>query len=108
MKFTIPQYDFYRTKYGEELLIDVVGLDEIRKYMEIHPVHTLSYFDITFIEEGTGFFYVNDKHYTVSPGDVIFTMPGEVRTWDKDHIRKGAALIFEEEFLLSFFNIFLL
>lgn len=100
----IPQYDFYRTKYGEELLIDVVRLDEIKKYMDIHPVHTLSYFDITFIEEGTGFFSVNDKHYTVNPGDVMFSMPGEVRTWDKHHIRKGYALIFEEEFLLSFFN----
>jgi len=103
MRF-IPQYDFYRTKYGEELLIDVVRLDEIRKYMNNHPVHTLSYFDITFIEEGSGSFSVNDKHYTVIPGDVVFSMPGEVRTWDKEHIKNGYALIFEEEFLLSFFN----
>lgn len=104
MMKSIPQYDFYRTKYGEELLIDLVDLNDIKKYIEIHPVHTLSYFDITFIEEGRGFFSVNDKHYTVTEGDVIFSMPGEIRSWDKDQIQKGHALIFEEEFLLSFFN----
>lgn len=101
---SIPQYDFYRTKYGEELLIDLIELNNIKKYIEIDPVHTLSYFDITFIEEGRGFFSVNEKQYMVSEGDVIFSMPGEIRSWDKDHIEKGYALIFEEEFLLSFFN----
>ncbi len=101
---SIPRYDFHLTKYGEELLIDVVRLQDIKKYVTKHPVHTLSYYDITFITEGTGFFAVDDKRYTVSPGDVIFSLPGEVRTWDKDQILNGYALIFEEEFLLSFFN----
>ena len=31
---SIPQYHFHKTKYGEELLIDVVSLDNIRKYIE--------------------------------------------------------------------------
>ncbi len=101
---TVPQYDFYKTKYGEELLIDLVPLDDIKKYMEVHPVHTLSYFDITFIEDGEGAFSIDDKHYRVRKGDVVFSMPGEIRTWDKDRIKSGYALIFEEEFLLSFFN----
>ncbi|MDR2914544.1 MAG: helix-turn-helix domain-containing protein [Tannerella sp.] len=100
----VPQYDFYKMKYGEELLIDIVLLDDIKKYMEVHPVHTLSYFDITFIEDGEGAFSVDDKHYMVGRGDVVFSMPGEIRTWDKDRIKSGYALIFEEEFLLSFFN----
>lgn len=100
----IPQYDFYKTKYGEELLIDLVELETIKKHVARHPVHTLSYFDITFITEGSGFFIIDDQSYLVHPGDVVFSKPQEVRSWDKEHIRKGYALLFEEEFLLTFFN----
>ncbi len=101
---TIPHYHFHKTKYGEELLIDIVELNAIRKYIEKDPSHTLSYFDITFIKEGTGFFSVNEEQYTLQPYDVVFTMSGEVRTWDPENLPNGYALIFEEEFLLSFFN----
>lgn len=101
---TIPQYDFHRTKYGEELLIDLVELATIKKYVARYPVHTLSYFDITFITEGSGFFIVDDQSYLVHPGDVVFSKPHEIRSWDKEHIRKGYAILFEEEFLLTFFN----
>lgn len=101
---SIPEYKFNKTKYGEELLIDVVSLDSIRKYIDKHPVHTLSYFDITFISKGIGHFSINDAQYSLRQGDVIFSRPGEVRAWDKTEIPQGYALIFEEEFLLSFFN----
>ena len=49
---SIHQYKFHKTKYGEELLIDVVTLDNIKQHISKHPVHTLSYFDITFITCG--------------------------------------------------------
>ena len=32
MNLNIPQYDFYKHKYGDELLIDVVPLNTIKKY----------------------------------------------------------------------------
>jgi AraC family transcriptional regulator, transcriptional activator of pobA len=35
---------------------------------------------------------------------VLFTSPGQVRRWDVDRMPAGYALIFEEEFLCSFFN----
>lgn len=41
---SIPQYQFYKTKYGEELLIDIVTLDGIRQHISKHPMHTLSCF----------------------------------------------------------------
>ncbi len=104
MIHTIPSYDFYKTKYGEELLIDVVDLNYIKKYIRIHPIHQLSYFDITFITGGTGFVAIDNRKYAVAPGDVIFSMPGEIRAWEKNHQLTGYALIFEEAFLLSFFN----
>jgi AraC-like DNA-binding protein len=100
----IPQYTFYKTKYGDELLIDVVPLEKIKKYTVAQPVHTLTYYDITLITEGAGTFHIDDRTRQVNAGDIIFSRPGEIRQWDSSGIRQGYALIFEEEFLVSFFN----
>ena len=35
MKNPIPQYTFYKTKYGSELLIDVVELKYIKRFLSI-------------------------------------------------------------------------
>lgn len=101
---SVRTYQFYKTKYGEELLVDVVSLDSIRKYVDQSPVHTLSYFDITFITRGSGRFSLDNRSYELVEGDVLFSKPGEIRSWDTTPIPHGYALIFEEEFLLSFFN----
>lgn len=100
----IPQYNFYKTKYGDELLIDVVELKDIKKYVQKKPVHTLTYYDITLITEGKGGFNIDDQRHSVQAKDIIFSRPGEIRRWDKENIENGYALIFEEEFLISFFN----
>ncbi|MDR2916027.1 MAG: AraC family ligand binding domain-containing protein [Tannerella sp.] len=99
---SIPQYAFYKTKYGDELLIDVVALPYIKKFISEQPAHRLTYYDITLITCGEGLFRIGACTYPVAAGDVIFSHPGEIRHWD--HITDGFALIFEEEFLLSFFN----
>lgn len=101
---SIPRYKFYKTKYGEELLIDVVTLDSIRPYINKTPVHTLSYFDITFITGGSGHLSIADEQFSLCQGDIIFSRPGEIRAWNAENLPQGYALIFEEEFLLSFFN----
>jgi len=101
---TIPRYDFHKTKYGDELLIDVVPLSYIKKYIDIHPVHTLTYFDITFIEHGPGSISIDNNRYEISSGDIVFSMPGDIRAWNDKQLPEGHALIFEEEFLISFFN----
>ena len=101
---SIPQYYFHKTKYGDELLIDIVKLKDIQKYIHKNPVHTLSYFDITFIE-GAATFSIDNKSYALKTGDVVFSKPGQIRAWETEsHSLDGLALIFEEEFLLSFFN----
>ena len=104
MKHPIRPYTFYKNKYGSELLIDIVELKNIKKYLLCNTVHTLTYYDITFITEGKGSFSIDNRHYEAAPGDVLFSGPGEVRDWDIGHIINGYALIFEEEFLSSFFK----
>ena len=100
----IPEYNFHKTKYGSELLIDVVALKDIKKYLSDHSLHALTYYDITLITDGEGFFRIDETNHQVKVSDVLFSQPYQLREWDTQHIADGYALIFEEEFLLSFFN----
>lgn len=104
MKKTIPQYTFYKNKYGSELLIDVVELQYAKRFLTRGPVHTLAYYDITFITEGEGNFSIDNQTNKAIPGDVFFSKPGEMRSWDTEHIINGYALIFEDEFLSAVFK----
>lgn len=51
MKNSIPRYTFYKTKYGSELLVDVVELKYVKRFLTKGTVHTLTYYDITFVTE---------------------------------------------------------
>lgn len=104
MKKSIPQYTFYKNKYGKRLLIDIVELKDIKKFLAEGSVHVLTYYDITFITEGSGTFTIDNRKYEAAPRDVFFSKPGEVRNWDTENIVNGYALIFEDEFLSSFFK----
>jgi len=82
MKNSIPRYTFYKHKYGSELLVDVVELKYVKKFLTKSTVHTLNYYDITFITEGKGAFAVDNQTYEAIPCDVLFSKPGEIRNWD--------------------------
>lgn len=100
----VSKYDFFKTKYGSELLIDAVELKDIKKYLLKKSLHVLSYYDITLITEGEGFFRIDDTNHHAKAMDVFFSFPNQLREWDTENLGNGYALIFEEEFLLSFFN----
>lgn len=104
MKHSVPLYKFYKNKYGSELLIDIVELKDIKRFLKEKPAHTLTYYDITFITEGKGSFALDNQIHKAEPCDVFFSKPGEIRSWDINNIVNGYALIFEDEFLSSFFK----
>ena len=104
MKNLIPRYTFYKNKYGSELLIDVVELKYVKKFLAQSSVHTLTYYDITFVTEGEGRFSIDNQTNEATSRDVFFSKPGEIRNWDPRHIVNGYALIFEDEFLSSLFK----
>lgn len=58
MKNSIPRYTFYKNKYGSELLVDVVELKYVKKFLALSSVHTLTYYDITFVTEGEAMFSI--------------------------------------------------
>lgn len=104
MKKSIPRYTFYKNKYGSELLVDVVELKYVKKFLAQSSVHSLTYYDITFVTEGEGKFSIDNQIYEAVACDVFFSKPGEIRNWDTCRIVNGYALIFEDEFLSSLFK----
>jgi len=101
---TVKKYDFFKTKYGDELLIDLVRLESLEKYMREDCPHYLTYYDITLLTGGKGSFYIDQYQYPIEQGRVLLTSPGQVRYWDYELIPTGYVLIFEEEFLSCFLN----
>ncbi len=100
----MDKYNFHKTKYGTELLIDLIRLESLETYILHDPSHVLTYYDITVISEGQGYFHLDDHTYTIRPGEIFFSSPMQVRQWKIDHMPEGLVLIFEEEFLSTFFK----
>lgn len=101
---SIVQYHFSNEKYGKTLLIDIVPISEINKYIEKEPTHRLTFYDMTFITNGNESVFINQTELHVGSGDVICSIPGEIWSWPKQTAMQGYVLLFEEEFLFSFFN----
>ena len=100
----MERYEFFKTKYGQELLIDLIRLETLEKYISHDKSHVLSYYDITLISEGIGYFHLDENKFQIQRNDIFFTSPMQVRKWDITKVPKGLVLIFEEEFLGNFFN----
>jgi AraC family transcriptional activator of pobA len=99
----IHRYNFFKQKYGTRLLADVVAISEFRKYIQKNPTHRLTYYDLTFIKQGSEYVTINQAKLLVQSGDVICSTPGDVWTWERNTSLEGYALVFEEDFFQSFF-----
>jgi len=97
-------YNFFKTKYGSELLIDLIRLETLESYIRRDPKHCLTYFDITFITEGEGLFLIDGNEFSIGAGQLFFTAPNQIREWKIGSMPNGLVLIFEEEFICNFFN----
>ncbi|SFW67086.1 helix-turn-helix domain-containing protein [Chitinophaga sancti] len=101
---SIVLYNFINEKYGKPLLVDIVPISEINKYIETEPTHRLTFYDLTFIIGGNENVFINQTELKVKAGDVICSIPGEIWSWQQQTAMQGYALLFEEDFLISFFN----
>ena len=100
----IPVIKFFKRKYGKELLIDLNDLYYIKPGIVKCPVHRYTFYSLVLITDGKEEIGINDSTIVAEKGTFIAGIPGDVWNWNSDTQLQGYMLIFEEEFLLSFFN----
>ena len=100
----IPVVKFNRRKYGDELLIDIVTLETIRRSPQFANVQRQAFYGIMLTIGGEGVVEVDDHRWHVSKGLVACAKPGDVCTVIEDNGLTSLELIFERDFLISFFN----
>lgn len=106
MRNNIHTYNFRRHKYGEELLIDIIDLNYIKPGIRRTPTHRENFYSLIFITGGEESVSINGHKRCVKSGEVICSIPGEVWEWTADTKLEGYVVIFEEQFIISFFNDF--
>lgn len=100
----IPLYQFYRHKYGHELLVDVIDIDRMRKNLRKTPDLIMAFYSLFIITGGEEKIGINGQFVTAHRKVVICARPGDVWSWNKDTQLQGIGFIFDGDFLLSFFN----
>ena len=101
---SIPIYKFVKRKYGSELLVDVITIDDMKRNIKRTPVLSENFYSIMLVMKGREEVSVNERSAIVGTGNAVCGIPGEIWKFNKDSKLEGYNLIFEEEFLLSFFN----
>lgn len=94
--------EFHRTKYGRELLIDAAFVRSMPTFFAVPNPHVLRFHDILLVTRGRGTFTLDSERCRVAPGVVLFTRPGELRSWDVAGV-DGACLFFTREFVAEAF-----
>ena len=100
----IPVYKFYKHKYGDELLVDVIDFEPMLPDIRRTPVFSMTFYNIMLVLDGVDVVAVNGRSRQMERGLIICSIPGEVWQFPADPQLKVLNLIFEKEFLLEFFN----
>ena len=100
----IPVYKFYKHTYGDELLVDVISYEKMMPDIRRTLVFSETFYSITLVLEGDAAVAVNGKSRRLERGLIICSIPGEVWSFEAEPQMEALNLIFEKEFLLSFFS----
>ena len=100
----IPVIKFNRHKYGGEMLVDVVTLDAIRRAPNFADALRQSFYGLMLTTGGEGDVEVDGIPMTARKGLMACARPGDVGTVIDDYGLTALQLIFERDFLLSFFS----
>lgn len=100
----IPIINFFKRKYGGELLIDLNDIDYIKPTFVKCPVHRYSFYSLVLVTAGSEQIGINDASALAERATLISGIPGDVWRWNSATQLKGYVLVFEEAFVTSFFN----
>src|SRR5688572_21377962 len=102
---TMRHVAFHRTKYGRELLLDAAYVRQMPDFIRADGAeHSLDFHDILLVTKGAGYFLLDGEPNQVSPGVVLFTLPGQVREWRLEQALDGACLFFSRDLTADFFS----
>ena len=99
----IRSVEFHRTKYGPELLVDVIRARDIPALDLDGAPHVLSFYEVFLVTEGRGQIDLDGRPYRLSPGSLFFTSPGQPRQWTMQGL-DGLCLFFTAGFIEEFFK----
>lgn len=99
----IQTIEFHRTKYGRELLVDVIRTARVKTFDTRGASHVLAFYEIFLITRGAGTLTLDGRVYKVRPGQLFFTTPGQPRSFRTRGL-DGLCLFFTAEFVEDFFK----
>lgn len=99
------KFKFKKNKYGKELLIDCEKMSDVKSFTKDSTPFLVDFHEVFFVTQGEGFFRLDNERIKFNPGTVLLLPPNKWRQWEKiKGTINGYFLIFEEEFISSFFN----
>lgn len=99
----IKTFHFLPFKYKRHLLFDIGRLEALENYVLDDTLHQLSFYEILFIEAGSGVLSLDENKILLNEGSLIFTSPGQLRKWTIENELVGYVLLFEKDFFNLFF-----
>lgn len=100
----IDRYNFNKTKYGTHLLIDLVRIESLEGYVNVKKPFFSTFYNILLIKKGTAEIIIDNKKSKVDKNSIVSFSPMQICEWKMKNMPKGLYLIFEEEFLSTYFK----
>ena len=104
------RFDFYKNKYGKELLMDCFNVAEIaHRSLSLQELHATSFYEMFFFKEVAGHILLEDTKLELAGQVALLLPPAQPRQWHLQGSAEGMVVIFEGEFIETFLkdNLFL-
>ena len=89
---------------NDELLVDVISYEKMMPDIRRTPVFSETFYSITLVLDGDTSVAINGRLRKLERGLIICSIPGEVWSFEDNPQLDALNLVFEKEFLLSFFS----
>ncbi|SEM78568.1 AraC-type DNA-binding protein [Mucilaginibacter gossypiicola] len=97
------RFDFFKNKYGKELLIDCFNVAEIaHRSLSLQELHATSFYEMFFFKEVAGHILLEDIKLELVGPVALLLPPAQPRQWHLQGSPEGMVVIFEGEFMEAF------